>query len=911
MVDPSKPLVPAKVKDYYKSEYSAASNSYFSQSGTLQGQWHGQLAADFGLTGPVGAQAFDRLADGEDPRSGNQLIRHRETHLTREGKEVAHRAAWDLTFNAPKTVSLTALVGEDERVREAHREAVVKTLDYLERYTQARTGGNAPAQTTGRWATATFEHDTARPVDGYPAPHIHTHAIVFNMTTDGEGNHRSLQPYEFFRAQAMATAIYQSELGHNLRALGYEVTRGTNHAADIAGYTPEYLATESLRHARLKQRLEELGIGGRRAEDIINHQNREDKLAMSAEELRKLHKANAELWGNQPARVVEQASSKIAPPQLADEQRLQMTGEAVRSAVRKLNERTAVIEEHRIITQALRYGQGHILLNDVEQELQRQRASRELISVDHVRPHAPGHRYTTPAMIRMERSVLSRVLEGQNSATPIADDPDFGRYEILKANERRQAVLRALLTTRDQIVGLQGGAGTGKTTALEIVKEIAEQNGFEVRGLAPTSRARNELAARGIQSATLQKHLLTSAKQETAPAQRLYFVDESSLSSTNQMHQFLKKIRADDRVILVGDVRQHQSVEAGRIFGELQDAGMKTAQLNKVVRQKDADLKRSVILMANGKVAEGVEELRKQGRVHETAKRQDRFTAIANAYLDSPENTLVVSPDNLSRQEINTSIREQRQQRGELKDERTVPVLIRKDLDAEDRKRADSYRVSDAIRFHANIPTLKIKAGVLATVLDTQPAENTISVQIRQRDGQLRNLTFNPQLRSALSVYEPQERSFASGDRIQFTTPWSQKGVASRDTAVIEQMESNGNISVRLDNNRRVAWNLKEFNHLDYAYAMTSHSSQGMTVDRVLIHVDTGDSRVRGLVDKTLSYVATSRARNDAQIFTDNAAELSRALSRHNVKETALSPAQIELHRTPARMNTTARYGVG
>ena len=483
MVDPSKPLVPAKVKDYYKSEYSAASNSYFSQSGTLQGQWHGQLAADFGLTGPVEAQAFDRLADGEDPRSGNQLIRHRDTHLTREGKEVAHRAAWDLTFNAPKTVSLTALVGEDDRVREAHREAVTKTLDYLERYTQARTGGNAPPQTTGRWATATFEHDTARPVDGYPAPHLHTHAIVFNMTTDAEGNHRSLQPYEFFRAQAMATAIYQSELGNNLRALGYEVTRGTNHAPDIAGYTPEYLAAESLRHAQLKQRLEELGVAGRRAEDIINHQNREDKLAISADELRKLHKANAELWGNQPARVVEQASTKIAPPQLADEQRLQMTGEAVRSAVRKLNERTAVIEEHRIITQALRYGQGHILLNDVEQELQRQRASRELISVDHVRPHAPGHRYTTPAMIRMERNVLSRVIEGQNSVTPIAEDPDLGRYEILKGNERRQAVLKGLLTTRDQIVGLQGGAGTGKTTALEIVKEIAEEHGFEVRGL--------------------------------------------------------------------------------------------------------------------------------------------------------------------------------------------------------------------------------------------------------------------------------------------------------------------------------------------------------------------------------------------------------------------------------------------
>ena len=192
----------------------------------------------------------------------------------------------------------------------------------------------------------------------------------------------------------------------------------------------------------------------------------------------------------------------------------------------------------------------------------------------------------------------------------------------------------------------------------------------------------------------------------------------------------------------------------------------------------------------------------------------------------------------------------------------------------------------------------------MATVLDARPNENTISVQIRHGDGQLRNLTFNPQLRTALSVYEPQERSFAPSDKVQFTTPWSQKGIASRDTAVIEHMESNGNIAVRLDNNRRVAWNLKEFNHLDYAYAMTSHSSQGMTVDRVLIHVDTGDSRVRGLVDKTLSYVATSRARHDAQIFTDNAEQLSRALTRDNVKDTALSTAQIQHYRARGGIKT-------
>lgn len=901
MVDPSKPLAPAKVKEYYKAEYSAASNSYFSQSGTLQGHWHGQLAAEFGLTGIVDAEAFDRLADGQHPGSGRQLIAHRETHLTRDGKEVPHRAGWDLTFNAPKTVSLTALVGNDERVRNAHRDAVARTLDYLERYTQARMGGNAPPQTTGKWATAMFEHDTARPVGGYAAPHLHTHAIVFNMTSDSEGQHRSLQPYEFFRAQAMATAIYQSELGNNLRKLGYEVIRGTNDAPDIAGYSPEYLAAESLRNAQLKKRLEELGLTGRRAEDIINHQTREDKLKITPDELRKLHRAHAEAFGNQPDAVVSESANKRGE-RTSEAERVTITSEAVSSAARKLTERNAVIEEHRVIEQALKYAHGRVLVENVEGELAKQRAERKLIAVSHVRPHAPGHRYTTPAMIHMEREVIKVVLQGQGKIAAVVENADLSRFEILNGNERRQAVIRGLLSTKDQVVGLQGGAGTGKTTALGIVREIGEQHGYQVRGLAPTSRARNALQDSGIQSETLQRHLLRSASDSKGTEPRLYFVDESSLSSTAQMYNFLRGLQTSDRVILVGDIRQHQSVEAGRIFEELQKAGMKTAQLNKIVRQKDEHLKKAVILMANGRIAEGLHTLQRQGRVYEVAHRTERFAAIARAYAGSPENTLVVSPDNKSRQEINSAIRNELKREGRLTGEQTFQVLVRKDIHDEDRRYVHSYRPGDSIRFHTNLPRLNIKVGQIAAVVDVNADQNLLSVRLGNGPAQ-RYVAFDPKGRSTLSVFESQERQLAVGDRIQFATPWKEKAVASRDTAMIEQLEPNGNIAVRLESGRRIGWNIRDYNHIDHAYVMTSHSSQGMTVDRVLIHVDTGDSRVRGLVDKTLSYVATSRARYDAQIFTDNAAQLGNALTRENVKDTALGEAQIARLSTQYALN--------
>ena len=146
MLDISKPLTSGKVQSYYRSEYSSASNSYFSQGGTLRGEWHGQLAATLGLAGFVSAEAFDRLAEGQHPQTGEQLIQHRDTIKTKSGEEVGHRAGWDLTFNAPKTVSLTTLVGEDDRVREAHRSAVRAALSETEKYVQARLGGNTPAE---------------------------------------------------------------------------------------------------------------------------------------------------------------------------------------------------------------------------------------------------------------------------------------------------------------------------------------------------------------------------------------------------------------------------------------------------------------------------------------------------------------------------------------------------------------------------------------------------------------------------------------------------------------------------------------------------------------------------------------------------------------------------------------------
>jgi conjugative relaxase-like TrwC/TraI family protein len=188
MLHTSHPIGAATAGKYYSEHYSSAQGQYYTEGHELEGQWHGRFAAELGLVGGVKGEAFERLVNGRNPQTAEQWVRHRDTHLTASGKEMAHRAAWDLTFNAPKEVSLTALVGGDVRVREAHRAAVEAALDAGEMYTQARGGGDRAAVTTGKWIVAQFEHDTARPerigesenATLYPAPHLHTHAVMMN-----------------------------------------------------------------------------------------------------------------------------------------------------------------------------------------------------------------------------------------------------------------------------------------------------------------------------------------------------------------------------------------------------------------------------------------------------------------------------------------------------------------------------------------------------------------------------------------------------------------------------------------------------------------------------------------------------------------------------------------------------------
>jgi conjugative relaxase-like TrwC/TraI family protein len=888
MLTISKPLSAGQAQTYHQTEFTAKEQNYWSQRGVIAGKWQGRLVEQFGLARTVSAEDFAKLSQGQHPQTGEQLVRQRASYEYQDAdgktiKTMEHRAGWDATFSAPKSVSLTALVGGDERVREAHRESVRVALDQIEHYTQARIGGNHPPETTGRFIVAKFEHDTARPVDGYVAPQLHTHAVVFNVTQRDNGQPRAIQPQSLFASQQFATAIYQSELTYRLRQLGYEITAGRSGAPEIKGYTQEYLDASSPRSQQIREYLERTGRSGKEAAEIAAHSTRDRKEIHSPREVMAAHRKMAQDFGHQADAVVraarERSQHQKKPVNSWDRVR-----ESLTFARDKNFEREAVVDERALIRDGLRRGMGEITHAQVRANLDTRLASGEFQIVE--RPQSvPGRQFTTAKTIEAEHEIIRRVREGQNDIEPVlprtqaialADQhPHF--------NPAQKAVVEDVLSSPDRIQGIQGFAGSGKTTTLRAIRSAAETNGYQVEGFAPTSRAARQLNEAGIEARTLQGFLARFVDPDVGERKHFYLVDESSLASTNQMREFLARLAPDDRVVLIGDIRQHQGVEAGRPFEQLQEAGMRTARLDQIVRQHDPALKSAVELLATGQVSAALDALQQQGRVKEISNAGERIRAIAKSYVESPENTLIVSPDNASRRELNVAARQELRANGALAPEdHAFRVLVqRQDMTGAERSWASHYDINDVVRYTRGSKSIGIEAAAYASVVAINPAANQLTVE--KENGEL--ATYDPRRLTGVSVYQEIQREFSVGDRIQFTAPDKSLGVANRDMAAIEAIHPDSRLSVRLDNNRQIEFDPSEHRHLDHGYAVTSHSSQGLTAERVLVHADT--SVHPDLLNSRFAYVSISRASHEADIYTDDASGLGQKLSNEFSKATA------------------------
>ncbi len=890
MLSISKALNSGQAQTYHQMEFTSHTQSYYKQDGAVAGEWQGQLASKMGLSGAVSPEHFTRLTDGQHPETGEQMVKHRtaQEYKNPDGttiNAVEHRAGWDATFSAPKSVSLTALVGGDDRVRQAHAEAVTVAVAELERYTQARIGGNNPAEGTAKFIAAKFEHDTARPVEGYAAPQLHTHVFIMNVTERADGSTRALQERGMFDSQNYATAVYQSALTYKLRNLGYEIEAGRSGAPEIKGYSQEYLDASSPRSQQIKEQLAKTGHAGAEAAEIAAHATRDKKVILSPEQVLEAHQTMAASFGNQPDAVVAQARQRAKTQDRTPDQEARAR-EAVTYARSSNFEREAVVDERTLMRDALRRGMGETTFAHVRAEFDARHSQGDFRQFKGEK-HATGRSFTTPETIANERANVQHVMSGQDTVKPIMNQrqavAQAGKRKFL--NEAQRQVITDVLTSRDRIHGVQGLAGTGKTTVLASIRDGATKKGYKVEGLAPTSRAAGQLREEGIEATTLQSFLARGNGKEK-PKPHLYMLDESSLASTKQMRAFLDKIKPEDRVLVIGDTAQHQGVDAGRPFEQMQDAGMRTSQLNQIVRQrKNPALLEAVQHLAKGETAKGIEMLAEQGRITQIADPNDRITAIAKDYAANPERTIIVSPDNRSRQLINQAVRVELQEVGRLgTKQQTFSVLAhRSDMTGADREWAARYAAGDILKYEKGSKAHGIARNSTAVVLSVDARSNMVFVQ---QDGNI--IIYDPKRLKGVNAYRTTDKDFATGDRIQFTAKDKKLGVNNRDLGTITKLKT-GRIAVKMDGKtkRTIKFDPAAMRHFDHGYAVTSHVSQGLTEGRVIANIDTDSAR--SLINTRLAYVAVSRAEHDARIYTNDAEGLGARLATDVSKTSAVN----------------------
>src|SRR5579872_1455581 len=460
MLTISKPLGAGQARRYHAEEFQNGRDNYYAEGERIVGTWHGQLAAAWGLSGDVREEHFHRLAEGHHPITGEALVRHQTPRQTTNafGETVTtmeHRAAWDATFSAPKTVSLTALVGGDDRVREAHEASVDVALEELERYVQARLGGSREPETNGKWVAAKFAHDSARPVNGYAAPQLHTHVVVFNLTGTQDGAVRPLQPRELYKTQQYATAVYRSELATRLSALGYDVERGQSAQPEIVGYSAEYIEASSPRRKQIGAHLAKEQQQGAAAAQIAAHQTREAKVDLSREAVQRQHRDLAKVFGDQPTRVVEAARDR---EQTVDRDRPRLSARAAMTfaAARNL-ERDAVVDERAVMRDALSRAMGERTVGEIKAEFSRRIETREFLEAAQ-RPGAPGRSVTTPEMVALERENVRFMRERQQSHRPLVTEETRHeiRREFAHLSPTQRDAVDLILANRDQVQALDG-----------------------------------------------------------------------------------------------------------------------------------------------------------------------------------------------------------------------------------------------------------------------------------------------------------------------------------------------------------------------------------------------------------------------------------------------------------------------
>ncbi|WP_386266615.1 MobF family relaxase [Xanthomonas citri] len=927
---------------YAAAHYFSAADDYYAKENP--GEWQGQGAQVLGLTGPVEQSQLSRLLDGRLP-NGERI------QTTFDPTDNKKRMGLDLTFSAPKSVSMQALVAGDKDVTAAHDRAVTRALEQVERLAEARkkVKGKSYRERTGNMVIGKFRHEMSRAKD----PQLHTHSVVLNMTQRADGAWRALSNEDIFRVQHEVDALYKAELARGLQALGYAIRL----VDDQGNFELDHISRDQIEAFSARSRIIEEALaneGKTRAtattleKQIISLATRPRKDESDRDLVKQYWVEKSREFGidygprsQLDGRTYEagdsfggrgrergDAGDRIAATSLPA--RLTPAQAVVQYAINHLTEREAVVRETALTATALRRAVGLAGPDEVRAEIKRlvgQGALIEAVPAYRMADRKDGpalssagwksylqdlkgwsdkqaqqyvsnaikqgslvpaeKRYTTQKALAREKAILAIERTGRGAIEPIMTAAAVKTaLESSALNAGQRFAVETIVSTKNRFVGIQGDAGTGKTytvnQAVALIKQAsAVSEGYRTVALAPYGNQVKALKNEGLEAHTLASFLRT--KDKPIDGKTIIVLDESGVVGARQMEQVMRIVeKAGARMVLLGDTKQTEAIEAGKPFAQLQQDGMQTARISEIQRQKDHELKTAVEQAAEGRVTQSLAHIK---HVEELKEPTERHRAIVNDYiqLTEPERreTLIVAGTNEARREINRMVRESLDLTGKG---RQFETLTRVDLTQAQRRFAPSYQPGMVIQPEKDYQKAGLTRGETYRVKEALPGNALV---LQRQDGT--TTTINPRKATQLSVYHLERAELSVGDTVRIN-----RNDPGRDLTNGDRMRVAGVIggTVKLESveqrdgrpARALELPVNKPLHLEHAYASTVHSSQGLSNDRVLIALDT-KSRTTSM---NLYYVAISRARQEARVYTNNRGELPAAIARRFDKTTAL-----------------------
>ncbi|WP_342356653.1 MobF family relaxase [Novosphingobium aerophilum] len=893
------------------ASYYESAGEYYADGGQSPSEWQGKGAEALGLSSDVDREQFRDLLDGK--------VADQQLGTTREGK-LEHRPGWDVTLSAPKSVSIMAEVAGDRRLIAAHGAAVKTALAHVESHmaaTRIRDGGAVNRAATGNLVIASFQHGTSRAQD----PQLHTHNVILNATKGEDGTWRSLEPRAIYQLQKQIGAIYRQELALKVRELGYEIEVGKGSMFEIKGVSPEVMAAFSTRSAEIEAALGERGTSRDDAsaaeKQVAALDTRQAKVAADPAALVADWRDTATAAGFGPeARLamVKEAEGVTASGDHRATIELQgdsAASRAVAHAAEKLGERQSIFSTAALHEEAGRVGLGKVSYAQIGEAISAATKQGELIDRTHIdRRGAEFSGFTTRANVETETKMLRIEAEGRGALSPIAT-PLAAAKAVASAsaqaertgfawNADQRTATEQLLTGRNRVTALQGYAGTAKTTTvLATFAREAETRGVSVVALAPTASAAMVLGeALGARSDTVARHLL-SPERPSQGQPVAWIVDEASLlSARDTARLFDLAERQNARVILVGDVKQLGSVEAGAAFAQLQGAGMETAKLGEIVRQTNTATKDAVLASIEGDARKALAALdRGGGRIVENADRTERFAAIAEQYakLDkaSRARTLVIEPSREGRDALTADIRDALTKSGALTGPGvTMQSLANKGLTRAEARDPLSYDKGDVVRFTRDYADKGIARGEAYRVESIDPVKAAIA--LKSEDGREVDWRLRQWGAGNSQTFAPQSLELKTGDSIRFTRNERESGRINGAPGEVTAIDAQSRmVEIRNPRGQTQTLNLDAARdqHIAHAYVETAFAAQGRTTDHVIIHAD---SKATNLIDQKSFYVGISRARDSVAIYTNDRGKLVSAINeRAGQVQTAIALADM------------------